>query len=83
MSQLGWSVDRYEHDSPGAAVGEEASGDEVEDAEVVMRESELEELLDAARQAERARCVRIVVEESREIAGELCGKICAEIDESG
>jgi hypothetical protein len=54
--------------------------DEDDDAVLEVRESELEELLDAVRQAERARAVRIVLEEGGEIAGELCGMICAEID---
>jgi hypothetical protein len=57
--------------------------DEEHDAQVMMRESELEELLGAVRQAERARAVRIVLEEGGEIAGELCGMICAEIAEDG
>jgi hypothetical protein len=57
--------------------------DEGQDLVLEVRESELEELLEAARRAERARCVRIVVEESAATAGELCGIICAQIDEDG
>ena len=57
--------------------------DEGQDLVLEMRESELQELLEAARQAERARCVRIIVEESGMIGGELCGIICAEIAEDG
>lgn len=50
---------------------------------VVLTEAELDELLDAAVQRERARAVRIVIEESGESAGKLCGIICAEIAEDG
>jgi hypothetical protein len=57
--------------------------DEEHDAQVMMRESELKELLEDVRQRERARCLRIVLEEGGEIAGELCGVICAEISEEG
>jgi hypothetical protein len=57
--------------------------DDEEDVVLEVRESELEELLGAVRQAERARCLRIVVEESGKLDGELCGIICAEIDEEG
>jgi hypothetical protein len=50
---------------------------------VILRESELDELLDDVRQRERARCLRIVIKESGELAGELCGIICGEIAEEG
>lgn len=50
---------------------------------VMLRESELDELLNAAVRRERARAVRIVIEESGESPGELCGIICAEIEQSG
>jgi hypothetical protein len=57
---------------------------EDEDDELVMlRASELEDLLEAVRQAERARCLHIVIEEGGDLAGELCGIICAEIAEDG
>lgn len=50
---------------------------------VVLLASELDALLEDVRQRERMRCLRIVVEESGELAGELCGIICAEIGEDG
>ena len=48
---------------------------------MVVRESELAERLDAVRRAARARCLRIVVEESGAVGGDRAGIICAEIDE--
>lgn len=51
-----------------------------DDELVMMRAGELDELLDDVRRRERARAVRIVVEESD--GGDLCGIICGEIDES-
>ncbi len=48
-----------------------------------LREAELDDLLEEVRQHERARCLRIVVEESGEFSGELCRIICAEITEAG
>ena len=54
-----------------------------DDALVMLLASELDALLEDVRQRERMRCLRIVVEESGELAGELCGIICAEISEDG
>lgn len=54
----------------------------MDDDEVMeIRTSELDELLDETRRQERARAVRIVVEELAGETGELCGMICGEIDE--
>ena len=73
----------------GRRAGREAQGRRgarvsVEDDEdlVVLTVQELDELLEAAVQRERARAVRIVIEEGGDIVGELCGIICAKIDES-
>jgi hypothetical protein len=54
----------------------------MEDVEVLvmLRESEVDELLEAAVQRERARAVRIFVEES---GGQLPGIICGELCEDG
>jgi hypothetical protein len=56
----------------------------VDDNELVMlRAGDLDELLEDVRRQERQRAVSIVLEEGGEIAGELCGIICAEISEDG
>ncbi len=50
---------------------------------VMLTEGELDELLEDVRRRGRSRAVRIVLEEGGELAGELCGIICTEIDEQG
>ena len=54
-----------------------------DDVLVMLLASELDALLEDVRQRERMRCLRIVVEEGSELAGELCRIICAEISDDG